>query len=315
VNFSRSELLDYYYRDLYPELESLEKERKSLLRQLAFAALIVACAAFLIIQKTSAFGDLTLQISIGALILLGIVATWLTKGYKATFKQRVISRLIAKIAPSLRYDPAGRIPEVLFRMSALFPERFDRYEGSDLIEGEIDGVPIQMSHLRVAKEWTDSRGRRHERTIFSGTFVVTEYHKHFKYTTKVVPDVAEKYFGVLGEWVQSQTSSKLVRMDSPAFEKVFKVFSDDPIEAHYLLTPNIMERLVQMKKRAKAPIFLSFRLRKLYIAIGNGGDRFEPSLFRSLLDFDIFRDYIENLNLILGIVETLNLERKIWSKE
>jgi hypothetical protein len=120
---------------------------------------------------------------------------------------------------------------------------------------------------------------------------------------------------VVGSWLQDVASDKLVRMDSPAFEKEFKVLADDPVEAHYLLTPNIMEKLVQLKRKAGAPVYLSFKYDKLFIAIANGGQWFEPSLFKSLLSLDIFKSYIENLNLVLGIVEDLNLNRRIWSKE
>jgi hypothetical protein len=167
----------------------------------------------------------------------------------------------------------------------------------------------------VEKETTDSKGRKHRTTIFAGTFIVTEFHKHFRKTVKVYPDIAEKYLGVVGSWLQDVAGDKLVRMDSPAFEKEFKVLADDPVEAHYLLTPNIMEKLVQLKRKAGAPVYLSFKYDKLFIAIANGGQWFEPSLFKSLLSLDIFKAYIENLNLVLGIVEDLNLNRRIWSKE
>lgn len=315
MTFNRSELLDYYYRDLYPELELLEKERKEILKKLKFAILVIAPFALVLMFKLSNENNLAVEIPIVAISIFSLVAVWLSRDYKRTFKKRIVSRLISKIAPSLRYDSSGKIPESIFRMSALFEDDFSRYEGGDLIEGEIDGIPIKASYLRVQKSYRDSNGRKRERTIFSGIFIVTEFHKRFRHTTRVVPDISEKYLGLFGEWIQKLAAQKLVRMDSPAFEKEFKVYSDDSIEAHYLLTPNIMERLVKMKKRANAPLYISFRLRKLFIAIEKSSDPFKPSLFRFLLDIEIFKRYMENLNLILGIVETLNLDRKIWSKE
>ncbi|MEH1811138.1 MAG: DUF3137 domain-containing protein [Nostoc sp.] len=38
---------------------------------------------------------------------------------------------------------------------------------------------------------------------------------------------------------------------------------------------------------------------------------FEPNLFKTVLSFAPLREYFETLNLMLGIVEDLNLDRRI----
>ena len=42
---------------------------------------------------------------------------------------------------------------------------------------------------------------------------------------------------------------------------------------------------------------------------------FEPKLFGSLLDFDLLQSYFEELRLLEGVVEDLNLNTRIWTKE
>ncbi|MHC5936325.1 DUF3137 domain-containing protein [Nostoc sp.] len=42
---------------------------------------------------------------------------------------------------------------------------------------------------------------------------------------------------------------------------------------------------------------------------------FEPNLFKSMLSFAPLREYFETLNLMLGIVEDLNLDRRIWKQD
>jgi hypothetical protein len=272
MGVNRSDLLDYYYGELYPELQALEKERKKVLRQLFWAGgLIAAVALWLMAAVYKNSFDAAVEILGVAVALWAFVYHWLTVIYRKNFKNNIFRRLIVRIDPSLLYLPMGMIPRSLFQLSGLFDDRIDNYEGNDLIKGKIGKTSLEFSDLNVEKEYTDSKGRKHRTTIFAGTFIVTEFHKHFRHTVKVYPDIAEKYLGVVGSWLQNAASDKLVRMDSPAFEKEFKVLADDPVEAHYLLTPNIMERVVQLKRKAGVPVYLSFKLNKLFIAIENGG--------------------------------------------
>ena len=316
MKIKTSDLLDFYYEELHPQLERLEEERKKVAKRVvAISVIVTIVVLWLIKQVPGESWDLQVQVGFVAFAVVAFVVNWMMTDYRRKFKRNIFRKLILRIDPTLYYSPTGMIPRTLFELSGLFGREIDRYGGNDLIKGKIGETPIEFSDLKVEKETRDSKGRKHTETIFSGTFIVTEFHKHFQRRVRVYPDVAEKYLGVFGGWLQSMANGKLVRMDSPDFEKEFKVVADDPVEAHYLLTPNIMEKLVALKKRANAPVYLSFNLNKLFIAIENGGEWFEPTLFKSLLSIDIFKSYIENLNLILGIVEELNLNRRIWSKE
>ncbi|WP_457593851.1 DUF3137 domain-containing protein [Hydrogenimonas sp.] len=316
MNLSRSALLDYYYDELYPELVELEAERRKILKWAAALALIVALPAIWLSLQTLKIGSETpLWIAAAAAGIFGFGVNWLMLSYRRRFKRRIFSKIVTKIDPSLLYLPTGTIDRTLFTVSGLFGDRIDHFSGRDLIRGEIGKTPIAFSSVKAEREYRDARGREHRRVVFAGTFIVTEFHKSFSHTTLVVPDLAEKYLGVFGGWLQTFSGKKVVRLDHPGFEKEFVVYADDPVEAHYILTPIIMEKILALRHRTGSNLYLSFRLNKLFIAIENGGDWFEPSLFRSLLRFDVFRGYIENLNQILSIVEELNLNRRIWSKE
>ncbi|BBG66877.1 possible galanin [Hydrogenimonas sp.] len=308
-----SDLLDFYYDELYPRLQKLEEERKSAAKKVVASSALIVVATLLFLYYSG--GEYLVETGITAFAAGGFAFRWFISGYRRRFKKRVLGELVASIDPTLVYNPVGGIPREIFVMSGLFDTDIDFYRGEDLIRGRIGETPIEFSNLTVQRIVEDSKGRKYKETVFSGTFIVTEFHKHFQKPVLIYPDLAEKYFGVAGSWVQGMVSSGLVRMDSPAFEKEFKVYSEDPVEAHYLLTPVIMERLVELRREADAPVYISFRYNRLFIAIKNGGKWFEPVLFKSLLSLDVFRGYIENLNLILSIVEELNLNRRIWSKE
>ncbi len=308
-----SDLLDFYYKRLYPELQKLEQERLEVRKRLIFIFVVIGVTALFYLVNyhdgAAIYGTFIITVTSG-----GFAYFWLSSDYRRRFKDRIFRQLIAKIDPSLQYDPDGLIPYTLFKQSELFVDAVDSYKGSDLIQGKIGKTPLMFSYLDVKKKRNHSRQNNSRIGVFVGTFIVTEFHKNFHHTVKVYPDLAEKYLGVAGSWFQGSESEKVVRMDSPAFEKEFKVIADDPVEAHYLLTPNIMEKVVQLRKRADAPIYLSFCHNKLFIAVLNGENWFKVPVFESLFRMNVVKQYIQSLGLVFGIVEELHLNRRIWSK-
>lgn len=56
-------------------------------------------------------------------------------------------------------------------------------------------------------------------------------------------------------------------MESPDFEKVFDVFSTNQIEARYLITPSMMERMLKLDSNFKKGITISFRNSTILVAI------------------------------------------------
>jgi Protein of unknown function (DUF3137) len=105
---------------------------------------------------------------------------------------------------------------------------------------------------------------------------------------------------------------QIIRLEDPKFSKYFTVYSNDQIEARYVLSTSLMERLVRFRKKANRQVYISFVESMIYIAIPYQEDLFEPKLFSTMLNFNPIRDYFENLQLMIGIVEDLNLNRRIW---
>ena len=104
-------------------------------------------------------------------------------------------------------------------------------------------------------------------------------------------------------------------MDDPAFEKAFVVYGSDQIEARYILTHTMMERLLKLRKETRSNIFVSFNGEKIMIAVDYPNDLFEPAVFHSLLSVEQAMDYIRTLRSSIGVVEELKLNEKLWSKQ
>lgn len=319
---SLSELTDFYYKELYPSLNELEKTRMQIISQLKWyggmGAVVFTLTAIWMGKNFGLFHPLMIAVAIGFIALASITYRFMTQGYAKDFKSKIITPLIGAVDSNLLYNPDFMISQHLFERSQLFNHKVDRYNGNDYVKGSIDGVPLEFSDVHAEYQTKDSKGRTQWHTLFRGLFLVAEFNKYFKSKTVILPDQAEKNFGTLiGGWLQSINFSRddLIRLDDPEFEKVFVVYGNDPIEARYILSHSMMKRILEFQKKITHPLFVSFVHNHIHIGIGTKKDLFEPAVFTSLLDFKQAMEYINTLRYTIGLVEELKLNEKLWSKE
>ncbi|MBP7828329.1 MAG: DUF3137 domain-containing protein [Kiritimatiellae bacterium] len=238
--------------------------------------------------------------------------------YHDQYKKTVIEALIRFIEPSLKYEADSRLSKKLYERSGLYPRPYGRYEGDDLISGKIGKTPFSFSelHTQYATEGKDIFGNPKDiwHTIFYGLFFVCEFNKMFKGRTYVFPDKLEKSLGDLGAALQREKTAfgELVKLEDPEFERLFAVYGTDQVVARYVLSTSLMARLTAFQKKAGRELRLSFVDSDLYVAIHYGHNLFQPPLNRSAISYDDIRGYFEALQLVLGIVDDLNLNTRIW---
>jgi len=240
----------------------------------------------------------------------------------------VLTRLVKFISPELEYRPDQYISETEFRNSLLFQMDPDRYRGEDLIEGRVGQTALRLSevHAEYKTEHYDSNGNRYTtwHTLFRGLFIIADFNKHFNGITLVLPDVEQNLLGWFGQVLQGLSAKlgmqpgELVKLEDPDFERAFKVYSTDQIEARYILTPSLIARILRFRERTQSEIRLAFIASRLYVAIPTTRDYFEaPSLFApvgELLRSETIGKYLHELQFALAVVDELNLNTRIWTK-
>ena len=318
---SISALTDFYYKELYPKLQELESQRKRVrFRVLLISAFILLFGVILLasLAKENLVGfEFLIFLGIASVGLIGFIYKYLSADYIQSFKDQIIKPLIYEIDPSLHYLKNNHVSSYQFQASQLFSTP-DRLRGNDHIKGVIDGVKIEFSDLHAQKKHKDSKGRTSWSTIFEGLFIISEFPKHFHGKTFILPDSAQKTFGsLLGNWLQSKNfmRGELVKMDDVAFEREFVVYSEDQIEARYLLSSSLMQKILELKHKSAHPLSIAFVGNHIYIAIEYGKDLFEPTFLSSLLEYKIAMEYIKTLSMTIGIVNELKLNQKLWSKK
>ncbi len=314
------ELKDFYQVTLLDDLKLLEQQRKEVVRKIHYVGIGSVCTLVISLILTYSYLPhqpvLIILPIIGIAALCGFICKFMCRDYVCWFKAMVIEKLVKFMNENLEYRPNDCIDKSIFMMSKIFRTEPNRYKGDDLVRGTVGRTRIKFSELNAEHESGSGKNRRRY-TVFKGLFFVGDFNKHFIGQTIVLPDKAEKLLGRFGKKLQAMNifRGQLVKLEDPEFEKEFAVYGSDQIEARYVLSTSLMERILKFKRRTGKKIYLSFIGSMVFVAVSYTKDLFEPKIFRSLLRFGPIREYFEDLSLAIGIVDELNLNTRIWSKQ
>ncbi len=155
------------------------------------------------------------------------------------------------------YSASTRAPNILLPLRAAgmittmsgafeFRGRVDgrAFGGQSFELADVTAGKMHQSSYRHNSEYADTRpydATYSERRGFQGVVVSLPHHSHFQGVT-----IMRRDMGRLNP--KHVEGLKRVGFASSEFEKIFEVYSDDQVEARYLITPDLMERLIAFSK-------------------------------------------------------------------
>lgn len=260
----------------------------------------------------------------GIVLITGLVLFSKTNAkfsvYRHSFKQNVIPLALKTIDESLKIDYTAGLSESDFVYSRLFSKEPDRYRSEDQISGSAGKTRFSFSELHAEyKTVTQTKNGRQEHwhTILKGIVFYADFNKHFNGETIIRP---KDMGAALGAWISkampifSSSDRELIQLESPEFDAEFVTYSTDQVEARYILTPAMMERICELNKRCSTTISLSFIDSCVFIAFPLNKDYFEPPVHKSLLDPNFLNEDTEVIRFMYGIIKDLDLNTRIWTK-
>lgn len=301
------------HESLRPVLTQLEDRRQKLKVKGTHTGLIaggICCLIGIIISIATGFNGIGIIISlvVGVIILVTCI-NGQSKELSAYYKKDIIAKIVSGLCEDSVFQPDQGIPEQLFMTSNLFSTSPDRYHSEDLISGKIGNTSFVCSEIVAEKKQitTDSKGRRSEHwiDIFRGFFFIADFQKNFKGQTVVYRN----------SWFKWSSGGQRVKLENPGFEKSFDTYSTDQVEARYLLSLSMMEKLLELDRKFPGKITLSFMNSHLVIAIPDSRDHFEANIWNSQIHNTSLKQEFDTLISLFGIINDLNLNLRIWTKE
>lgn len=286
----------------------LEKERVEVSKKISnlFKTFIISSSVFLILSLFCLVkydsGLLFFILFALNLVLYEIIEKKIVKNIRLKFKKEVICKIIKSINPKFVYIMDKHISKnEILKTGILDIKNCGFFSGNDLISGVIDSVKFRMSDICYEENRQTGNGSIRI-SIFKGIVFVADFYKNFNSHTFIISSNYTKKKG------------QKITLDNVNFNSKFQVFTDNKINAFYILDPVFMEKILKLTNKFQN-IDMVFYKNKIYCFINNNKDNFEIDIDTPLLNAKmIFSLYKYNFDMFFGIVKELNLNNKIFKK-
>ncbi len=291
---------DHFYNDeLKPLLESLETKRKE-----AYSTFIKVVIGVMVIVITIAILlkniDKMVFVAVPAFLIVGYFYRKMAI-FRAQAKHMIMPEICTRLGMTYHQKPRNNATQ-MFRTLSLIPS-YDEKKLEDEVRGCIDDVDFNLFEAKLINVSRDSKGRTTRNTVFKGLLANFDFHKNFVGTTVVSGDLT-----ALGNFLTGWAKGgDRVKLEDPEFESKFEVHSTDQVEARYLLTPSLMERILKFSNMANVKgLELAFHDRHLFMSIKRDKQYFEGGGY-DLDDLKYIKENIKDITFIFDIINQLNL--------
>lgn len=199
---------------------------------------------------------------LGLILITAASVFGLTAARKKKIIKYAVSDNVARSAVTDKFDivlysPGGYIRRGLIREANLI-HGWNRISGSDQIKGSYKGVRFAFSDIHLEFENADG-GRKRRLTKFKGQWLILELAK------AVSCEVQLREGGGKSD----------IQTENIEFNRRFQILAPTPLNAFYVLTPQLIEQVMNAAHRAKSRMFIGFEGKKMHVALHNGRDLFE----------------------------------------
>ncbi len=341
----------YFNSTIKPQFEKLESIRKRISRRRKFVSfgVLVVIGVFILTVLTLGLlsGDIeewldeNIFIVIGAtlptLMIFGVTTLFASRSirqpldkYREVYKEIVVQPVFKMLNTNWNYNPKGTVSMDAVRNSHIFGPIVD-ISCDDYISGKIGKTDFECCDLVTYGKAYNEHNEEIKRENFRGFFLHADFNKKLNGTVLVKP--APKVLLDLG--------SARVKMENPEFDKKFEVYTnmhnvlnavgggsvsdimaaargmssnENHIEARYVLTPRMMEAILNIEKSIGYRPVISFTENRVNFGFLTGKELFEANINKPI-SFDDIEEVYSLFTLIEVVINEMDLNTRIWTKE
>ncbi len=292
-------------------LENLEKQRKwvAFLFLFSYSPLVLSFIIILFSREYYIYFFASRIYFLPVLISAGLFMFAINKKkvYAKQFKRYIIEYGINHYFDNVTYRPDDGIDEyTVFSTGMIY--KGNNFESEDLISGIYKGVPFTQSDIRIQKRQGNSQYSK-KVDYFIGRWMIFRFNKNFVCNLQVIEKGLNAYKNgrdSFGEKLQK------IELDDETFNKAFRTNCENQQEAYYILTPQMMRRMLDLKDNTTGQLMFCFLNNSLHIACNTGKNSFEPPVFKKIDLQTIMDETYSDLSLITSFIDFLNLDNKLF---
>ncbi len=292
-----SKLAEVFERDVRPVLTPLEPaRRKAVITRFSVYALSVPAIIF------SVRLDLFLALIVTA---AAIVAAELPL-YRLRQKTRAVIGAALARALSLEYAADAQTPDVEeFTRLGILP-RFRHGEGRDRFAGTHNGVGFRFWRALLVDRRSDMPV-----IVFSGIVAELVFPGAFEGRIRILVDRGR----ALGRFLTGtvlREGERRVNLANTAFEKRFEVYGTDQMQAHALLTPDVVENIVRLSQilSGGAHLQAAFEGNRMLIVVDYARRAGSFDMRQSMGDPSRVCHFADEVGVIYDIIDTIGVHKK-----
>lgn len=294
------------------EDEALSRDIRKLQRtiRLLKVLFVIGCIATGCTIISVAFGGSVVPLIVVA--ILSAIVKAVQESYESKLKTYVSDNITRQALESVfqitEYQPFGAISHRLIEGSNFGISSFDDIHGSDYVKGFYRGLPIEMCDIQLTSRETrtdeDGNTEEYDQEVFKGFWLICDFGKELS------ADMRLWERGKMGKLF----GGKGIQTENEQFNKHFHVESEVEVEAFYILTPHMMEYILEMDRKASGETHMRFdRNGKVQIAIRREHDAFEVGRRRK--DAALLRQqFIQEIRYITDLIDELRLVDTLYKK-
>ena len=228
---------------------------------------------------------------------------------KSLISGNIVKGVLEEVFENVTYAPEYCLSdEIIHSAHMAFPEPYEEVIGNDFIDADYKGLHLKMSDIELRRKVSSYDAEKDswdetEQKVFEGPWLVCDFGKelsgevHLSEITKSTPSVMKK---------------ARIRMENEIFNEHFIVTADDPEEAFYILTPHMMDYILNVMATHEGVVYMSFlRDGKLHVAVNSGSDLFE--LGKNDPDPENLRQvFLKEVHWYTDIIDELRLEPNLY---
>lgn len=298
----------YYEQNILPMLQIIEKTRKKYFKWFVFLCLTVLIWIIYIalnfklrISSTETNGsELDLVMCIMALFVCMPMFLYYRK-----IKESLLPLIIGYFG-NFQYGYKADFSDALLKTSRIMP-LYDQFETDDTFHGIYQNIAVNLAEYTLRKQVkTKNENTIRYTSVKTGHVLIfqSQMNKKFEGQTIVVKDK-----GLLNTFTHYKGLNR-VGLESPDFERAYEVFSDNQIEARYILTALMLDHMLALKE-SFSNINYSFFNNQVLINIEVKENFFEcSSFFTSVINKKRIDKIFDQLYRLFAIIEILQLNQK-----
>ncbi len=289
----------------YAEINTLKHAAERLVKIGGLIAILGGIFAFLgsLFGESMAFVPILGFVVLFAGLIISGIGSSRFRAVSLRFKNEFLIGIIKEVLPNCTFNPEQGLS--LADIDATeFLKHPDRFHTEDMLTGQLEEVSFISSDVRLEErhvQHTKNGTRVYYVTYFLGRVFEFTFNKPFDGYLQVLESGSPRV----------NRGFKKVDLESVDFNKKFRTYSTNELSAFYVLTPDIMERIMTLEKTHPGRIGFSFIGDRLFIAINNNQDTFDLKMFRKL-DDSIIEESRKDLHVIKDIIMTLKLNTRIF---